>query len=189
MDETTVARLARRAKGGDGKAFAELYRAFAPRVFGLCRRMLGTPDRAEDAMSEVFLRVRKAMNGYDESLPFSRWVLSVAGHLCVDRLRRRGVERRIFPEEEVELRKAAAPGPTPLRELADREERETLKDAVKSLPEKYRMPVVLRYYGDLTYNEIGEALALPRSHVATLLFRARQELRRALRGKIEGGES
>jgi len=52
--------------------------------------------------------------------------------------------------------------------------------AIEALPERYRAPLLLRYYADMSYEEIGASLRLPRSQVATLIFRAKKELRRKL---------
>src|SRR3972149_2301380 len=94
MEGGTLDAVVKRACAGDDDAFAELYRQFRRRVFGLCQHFLG-PAAAEDASSEVFLRAKRAMSSYDSALPFQRWGLRIAAHHCVDQLRRRrGGERR-----------------------------------------------------------------------------------------------
>ena len=169
-----------RARTGDREAFAEIYRLFHRRVYGLCRRLLGSVEGAQDAASEVFLRVQREMNSYDAARPFPAWLLSIASHHCLDQLRRRHLERRLFEVEEREEPIHAAPGPGALDGLLLRERREAVLAAVEALPERYRVPLALRYERDLCYDEIAAELGLNRNHVATLLFRAKQELRRAL---------
>jgi len=61
-----------------------------------------------------------------------------------------------------------------------KEERLDVRDAIARLPENYRLPLVLRYYSELSYEEIAQQLDLQRNHVAALIFRAKQELRRKL---------
>jgi RNA polymerase sigma-70 factor (ECF subfamily) len=61
-----------------------------------------------------------------------------------------------------------------------KEERAQVRNAVASLPDKYRLPLTLRYYSELSYDEIAEQLELERNHVAALIFRAKQQLRRKL---------
>lgn len=95
--------IVERACQGDTEALAEIYRRFSPRVLGLCRHMLGSNEAAEDAMSEVFLRVQRATASYNGSVPFLSWLYSIASHHCVDLLRRRQVERRFVVEEDSEL--------------------------------------------------------------------------------------
>lgn len=182
MKEAPLDAVVERARAGDEDAFAELYRQFCGRVFGMCQKFLGWAA-AEDATSEVFLRAKRAMSSYDSALPFQRWVLSIAAHHCVDVLRRRRVEQRLFEPEVVEDRGPAGPEPSPLGALLTAEERGVVRGAVDSLPERLRFPLVLRYYSDLSYDQIAATLGLKRNHVATLLFRGKQELRRALARK------
>ncbi len=160
---------------------ADLYREHHPRVLGLCRYLLGSPEEAEDAASEVFLRLPQAMRTYDPSKPFSRWLSSVTSHYCVDLLRRRQSESRVLAPENPEAPEAAAVGATPLEELLSTEEQESVREAIAALPENYRLPLVMRYYNDLDYSEISQTLGLTRGHVATLIFRAKVELRHLLR--------
>lgn len=181
MDEEALEGVLRRARGGDAEAYSELYRQFSRRVFGLCRHLLGSPAAAEDATSEVFLRAQRAMKSYDTTLPFPRWLLSIASHYCVDQLRRRRVEQRLFDPAEVEAAEAPAGEPaSPLADLVAAEQHQAVRAAVEDLPERYRLPLVLRYYSELSYEQIAGVLGLNRNHVATLIFRAKQELRRAL---------
>jgi RNA polymerase sigma-70 factor (ECF subfamily) len=180
MDEAILAGALSRAREGDPGAFGEIYEAFAGRVLGLCRRLLRSPEEAEDAASEVFLKAHQAMESYDRQRPFANWLLSIASHHCVDRLRRRGVERRLFEAVPVEEREPAGGGPGPLGRYVSAEESATVRRAVEALPESYRVPLVLRYYGDMGYEEIATALGLTRGNVAVLLHRARKKLREAL---------
>ena len=69
---------------------------------------------------------------------------------------------------------------SPLQALLARERGRELRRAVAALPAKYRVPLVLAYFNDLGYAEIGELLGIERGHVAVLVFRARQQLRRTL---------
>jgi len=182
MEGGTLDAVVKRACAGDDDAFAELYRQFRRRVFGLCQHFLGFVA-AEDASSEVFLRAKRAMSSYDSALPFQRWVLSIAAHHCVDQLRRRRVEQRLFDPGAVEDAEPAGAEPSPLGALLTAEERGAVRAAVERLPERLRLPLVLRYYSELSYEQIAATLGLKRNHVATLIFRGKKELRRALARK------
>lgn len=186
MDESALQPLLAQARGGDAEAFGELYRLFARRVFGLCRHLLVSHEAAEDATSEVFLRAQRAMKTYDSALPFPRWLFSIAGHHCVDQLRRRRVERRLFEVPEEDAPEVAAGTESPLAEFLGGERRDAVRAAIAALPERYRLPLVLRYFSDMSYDQIAGALGLNRNHVATLIFRAKKELRQALQ---PGGKS
>src|ERR1700693_125152 len=105
-----------RARGKDADALGEIYRRFVRRVFGLCRYMLTSREGAEDATSEVFLKLQRSVESYDGSIPFSRWLLRVAGNQCIDALRSRQRGRRVIAEVEdgAAVIEAAGSEPSPL---------------------------------------------------------------------------
>jgi RNA polymerase sigma-70 factor (ECF subfamily) len=86
----------------------------------------------------------------------------------------------IVEVEDDRISQAPSSELSPLGAVLRTEERVQVRDAIARLPVKYRVPLVLRYYSDLSYDEIAQQLSLPRNHVATLIFRAKQELRRKL---------
>jgi RNA polymerase sigma-70 factor (ECF subfamily) len=146
----------------------------------VCGYLLGSSDEAKDAASEVFARLPAALNTYDSTRPFSSWLLTVAGHYCIDLLRRRRSEQGVLRPADPEAPEPVTPAASPLQELLSDEERQAVRSAVASLPERYRLPLVLRYYHELSYDEIAQDLEVSRANVATLIFRAKEELRRVL---------
>lgn len=158
--------------------FADIYRMHYRRVFSLCRYLLNSFDGAEDATHEVFLRAQRRLVTYDQSLPFSSWLSGIATNHCIDLLRRRGTEKRIFEMDGSDAVDVAASGNlTPLGELMAAERGHDVRNALSQLPEKYRVPLVLAYYNEMSYDEIAATLGLGRNHVATLIFRGKQQLR------------
>src|SRR5271156_1916071 len=98
MEGPDLESVIERAQGHDAEALGEIYRLHVRRVFGLCRYMLESRESAEDATSEVFLKLQRSIESYDGSIPFPRWLLRVAGNQCIDALRRR--QRRVIVEVE-----------------------------------------------------------------------------------------
>ena len=182
MERLDLESVIERARGHDAEALGEIYRRHVRRVFGLCRYMLDSRERAEDATSEVFLKLQRSIESYDGSIPFLRWLLRVAGNQCIDALRRQRRGRRVIVEVEDGAKVVEAPTaePSPLSTVMKKEERAQVRDAIARLPENYRLPLVLRYYSELSYDEIAQQLDLQRNYVAALIFRAKQELRRKL---------
>ena len=176
MDETELETVLREAQLGSSVAFGQVYGEFSTRVFGLCRKMLGSHAAAEDATSEVFERAYEALDQYDRDRPFDRWILTIASRHCLNRLRRESLEKRLFHDEPVEV-PAVAAASSPLVALENREQRRGLLRAIDALPENYRVPLILKYYGDLSYDEIADHLGTTRNNVAVLLHRAKRELR------------
>jgi RNA polymerase sigma-70 factor (ECF subfamily) len=181
MEGLGLENVIERAQGHDAEALGEIYSRYVRRVFGLCRYMLNSRESAEDATSEVFLKLQRAIDSYDSSIPFPRWLLRVAGNQCIDALRRRQRGLKVFVEVEGGAAVIEASSePSPLGAVISKQERAQVRDTIARLPENYRVPLVLRYYGELSYDEIAQELSLKRNYVAALIFRAKQELRRRL---------
>lgn len=182
MEGLDLQSVIERARGHDAEALGEIYRRYARRVFGLCRYMLKSSENAEDATSEVFLKLQRSIDSYDGSIPFPRWLLRIAGNQCIDVLRRKQRGKRVIAEVEDEdaVIDAVSSEPSPLSVVLNTEEKMHVRDTLDRLPQNYRVPLVLRYYSELSYDEIAQQLGLDRNYVATLIFRAKRELRRRL---------
>jgi len=163
-----------------GLDFESIYEAHYRRVFSLCRYLLNSPDRAEDAAHEVFLRAHAKLDSYNPALPLSTWLLKIASNYCIDVLRRRGTEQRIFNLDPGDSYDPPSVGVSPLAELLAAERGKDIRAALGMLTEKYRVPLVLAYYNELDYDEIGEILGVERTQVAVLIFRGKQQLRQRL---------
>jgi len=171
-----------RARAGDAQALGEVFGAWRPDVLRLCRRLLGDEAAAEDAAADTFLRAQQRLESYDASRAFRPWLLGIAAHRCVDLLRRRSAESRLFEHGAAEGSDLADRGPSPLHQLVRAEERAALLAALDALPARYRVPLVLRHFADLDYAAIGELLGVSRNQVGTLLLRGRRRLRADLGG-------
>ncbi len=163
------------ALAGDEQAFERLVEAYATPVYNLAYRMLGDPAEAEDAAQETFIRVYQRLHTYDPSRKFSSWVLAIASHHCIDRLRRRRLQK-------VSLEDLPPWEPLVSREV-DPEERAVIRDRnarlqalLDRLPPNYRLPLVLHYWYGLSYDEICEITGLSLSALKTRLHRARLKL-------------
>jgi RNA polymerase sigma-70 factor (ECF subfamily) len=179
VDEPAIRARVERARSGDAEAQGELFEAFRADVTRLCQRLLASREDAEDAAHETFVRLRKGLASYDPERPFRRWLLALAAHQAIDRLRRRRREERLFDAaEDVSLH--ADGGESPLAGELRAERRRQVLAAIDALPDRYRAPLVLRYYADLDYAAIGEVLGVDANQVATLLHRGRRRLRGSL---------
>ena len=157
--------------------FEILYKEYYVRVFGLCRRLLNSASLAEDATQEAFMRAYRNFKNYDNSLPFWQWIASIANNHCVDLLRRGSRTQKLFGDEEVELELVESPEEQVLNTLINSEQDRTLAAAITRLPDKYRVPLVLAYFNNASYDQIAVDLSISRNHVGVLLLRAKQQLR------------
>ncbi len=164
--------LVQSALTGDQVAFAELVTRYQSAVYNMASRMLGDPTEAEDAAQEVFVRAWNQLHTFQIDRRFSTWLLSIASHHCIDMLRRR---KPSAPLDGVALY-VQSDEPEPDELVLRDEQREMVQGLINALPEKYRAVTLLRYYGDLSYDEIAKATGLSESAVKTQLHRARRML-------------
>jgi RNA polymerase sigma-70 factor, ECF subfamily len=168
--------LVRRVLSKDRDAFALLVDKYKAAVYNHCYRRLHSPEEAEDAAQEVFLRAYNQMHTYQFGRRFSSWLLSIAAHYCIDLLRRR---RPVVDLESIAFWKSSDQ-PEP-EELAMTEEtRDEVRELLRKLPDKYASVVALRYWQDMSYQEIAEVTNLSVGTVKTRLFRARELLAKEL---------
>jgi len=161
------------ARRGDQDAFAKLVAAYQTPVYNLAYRMLGSAAEAEDATQETFLRVYTRIDTYDPARKFSSWILSIASHHCVDRLRRRH-ESSLSMEDIMGWRWVPDDRPRPEERLESAERSREMRRILDALPSQYRLVVVLRYWYDMSYEEIADVTESTISAVKSRLHRARQ---------------
>ena len=162
---------------GDRAAFGQLMHRYAGAVYNLTYRMLGSAEDAEDASQEIFLRAYTRLASFDRQRRFSTWLLSVGSNYCIDRLRRRRFSWLTLDDAAFAL-PSKERGPE--RIALDHEQQAIVQRALQQLPENYRMVTVLRYWSDLSYEEIANVTGLPESTIKTRLHRARHMLAKAL---------
>jgi RNA polymerase sigma-70 factor (ECF subfamily) len=166
-DATLLRRTARR----DEPAFALLVRRYEARFYRVAHRMLGDDGDAEDAVQLAFLRVFLKAGEYREAFAGSTWLYRVLTNVCIDAWRKRRHERR------------AAESVAPPREARHASDRLDLEVALARLPTEARTILLLRYAEDLPYGEIARVRGVTINTVKTQLRRAKQSMRRHLRGE------
>lgn len=183
IEPTSDAKLVELILNDDSNAFAQLVATFHRRVYSIAYRMVGNAAEAEDLCQEIFLRVYQNLARYDPSLPLSPWICRVASNTTINYLKRRSLKtvplQITIGDEEIE-RPIADSQPTPEQAMINRKRNKQLQEAILSLPENYRLAFTLKYVENLTAEEIGEIMNIPRNTIKTWLVRARE----ALRGKL-----
>jgi RNA polymerase sigma-70 factor, ECF subfamily len=179
MSAAELAEVLTQVRAGDAEAWGELYRQYAPAIFRFCRRALPTREDAEDATTEIFMKVRQKLGMYDASRPFTAWLYKVASNHCWDLLRRRRV-RQDLETGDLETLPLEHPDPNQLEQLQAQHSSKEVRAGLEKLPDRARMALVLRYYAEMSYEEIADTLGVRRPFVGVLLLRARHQLREAL---------
>lgn len=165
------------ARQGDKSAFGRLIEAYQGPVYNLAYRMLGNRGEAEEAAQEAFIRAYTRLDTYDPSRKFSTWMLSITSNYCIDLLRKR---RALL----LSLDQPLPPHPAlmsdrdenPEAQTSDSEREQMVQALLEHLPEDYRQAVVLRYWYDLSYEEIAGVMDTTVSAIKSRLFRARRQL-------------
>jgi RNA polymerase sigma-70 factor (ECF subfamily) len=165
----------KKALQGDDTSFGFLVELYQKPVFSLCYRMLGNSNDAEDAAQESFIRAYQNLKKYDPNRSFATWLLSIAAHYCIDRIRKKyvpTVSTDVIPTEII----ADQHAPNPELEFRMQEKQAVVQKLLKDLSPTDRAAIVLRYWHEYSEVEIAETLDLSVSAVKSRLYRSRQAL-------------
>ena len=179
--------LMERVAEGDAEAFGVLVGLHQHAVIGTCAKMLGNIDDAHDLAQQVFLRVWKSAPRYQPTARFTTWLFTITRNLVFNHTRSTGrasfvsIDAEGDGENEASRQvHEAASTTTPSDDALELELIGAIDEAIQRLPESQRLAVILRRYEDMTYEEIAETLDSSVSAIKSLLFRARNELRKHL---------
>jgi RNA polymerase sigma-70 factor, ECF subfamily len=184
LDEGTLspsdAELIERCLRKDNSAWEQIVARFRRKVFHIAYKFTGRHDDAEDLTQEIFLKVFRSLEKFNQDADFSTWLSSVARNYCIDHYRANKREREVVVEDLVAFDLAPASSGNPHRALEDRDRRSFLRRGLDLLPDKLREAVILRDLQGLSYQEMAERLRLPEGTVKSRINRGREELSRLL---------
>jgi RNA polymerase sigma-70 factor, ECF subfamily len=175
--------LVRKSVMGDRASFEELVRRTARLVFSRVFLEVGDVHRAEDLVQETFFIAWKSIRQVTEASGFRSWLFTIAHSVVVDAARRDSRKKRASPKNREDADvigtiAAAEPGPGAAAER--NEEQEKVLSVLRSLPEEYREPLMLRYIGGADYQTIGQQLGLTNGSLRGMLSRGLSMLRSRL---------
>lgn len=179
--ERTDGVLVGQALAGDERAFESLVHRYDAMIFACIYRYLGDYDQACDELQEVWLQLYRCLPKLDTSEPLGPWLFRVARNRCLDALRSRRRRRTLyFSALEQQADEA---NPLPLASLPDfhilpeelaehHELQHALQQAIYALPPKFRTLVLLRYAGQMSFDEIGQVLQIRATTAKAYFYRA-----------------
>lgn len=177
-------------KHGDQKAYAELLHRYRESVYFTMLRMCNNKDDAEDLTIEAFGRAFKRLDQYTPTYAFSTWLFKIASNNAIDFLRNKkksssfSLDTRMENDEGQEFSKnIKSQTLDPEENIIKKQKVEMLRDVVEKLKPRYRELVKMRYYEELSYEEIAGKLDLPVGTVKAQLFRAREFLYNILKNQ------
>ncbi len=166
---------------GDQYAFNDLVTDYERSVYNLAYRMLGDRTEAEDATQEAFIRAYHNLQRYDPARPFKTWLLSITSHYCIDIIRKRRMSLLSFDDLlPGQMMNATDHGNVEDR-VVEHESVAAIQRMLSQLRPDDRAIIILRYWNDMSYEDIAEVLDATVSVVKSRLFRARQALANRVR--------
>ena len=171
MDRNEQAELVARARAGDGAAFGALVEPARSRAWSVCLRITGQQSDAEDALQDALTSAWQNLDKFREDAAFSTWLYRIASNASLSLVRK----RRDTPTD-FEDRDWVSSDPTTAVDNIDRVQR-----ALADIPHSFRAVLVLREYGDLSYQEIADTLGISIQTVKSRLNRARNAVAERLR--------
>lgn len=178
---------------GDQKAYAELMGRYHDSVYFMLLKMVNNKDDADDLTIEAFGKAFKRLSQYTPNYAFSTWLFKIASNNCIDFIRRKkmvtfSIDRTFENDEGGEMNMdLKASGLNPEENIIKKQKSKHMHEIVDKLKPRYRVLVEMRYFEELSYEEIAEKLELPLGTVKAQLFRAREFLANILKnteGKI-----
>jgi RNA polymerase sigma-70 factor (ECF subfamily) len=168
--------LMKQVQRGDMYAFQELIRRYQKKVFRVISTYLRNPDDAMEVLQDTFLKVYTARHTWESRYSFAGWLYRIAINASIDRYRRSDRGRTTSLEEMMETTPHQSLGgntaATPVDGLRAGERRRILEAAVRGLPDRQREVVSLRYFGEMSLEEVARALGCPLGTVKSNLHKA-----------------
>ena len=176
----TDERLVALMREGHDWAFEALFNRYQPRLLAFCRRMVGSPQDAEDVLQEVFAAAHAAILADDRPIHAGPWLYRIARNRSMNHLRRRGPAADGIDSMDVHPHEN---GTSTLERVQQREELRAIIADVHELPKTQRTALVLREVDDLTYGDIAQTMGKSLPSVKSLLIRARTSLAESSAGR------
>lgn len=180
-------KLVANAKKGDAKAFEKLESKYRKSVYYMLLKMVKNPDDAEDLTQEAFAKAFVSIHKFDSKYAFSTWLFRIATNNCIDFIRKKrvstvSIDQPIEGDDGSSMRfDVRDHNLDPNQTMLKKQRKQYLAKAIDRLPEKYRTLVDLRYFQELSYEEVANELQIPLGTVKAQLFRARELLSQELK--------
>ena len=174
---------------GDEKAYSDLLKIYREPLYLMLLKMTNDPVEADDLTIEAFSKAFRSLHQYSPTHAFSTWLFTIASNNGIDFIRKKRLEtvsiNKLYKQsddDETEIQIASS-GPTPEEKVITEQRIKIMRQAVQLLKPRYRRLVEMRYFDELSYEEISEKMDLPLGTVKAQLFRARDLLYNILKDR------
>lgn len=185
--QLTDEELAKGVQGGETYMFAEIVERYEDKIMRYARRFLYNVPDAEDSVQEVFIKAYTNIKSFDAARRFSPWLYRIAHNEFLNAIRKKYHDPLPFFDPDTLIPHPIAPEETD-KIVKDKELKELMSSNLNKLPAKYREPLVLYYFEDLSYQEISDIMQIPVSTIGVRINRAKQTLRKNLLNSQEAYE-
>lgn len=175
-DPMVIERLVDRCREGDALAWESLVRRFQGRIFGLAFFYVKDHEEARDMAQEVFVRVYRGLEGFQNGQAFVPWMIALARNCCIDHLRRRNVRANLSENLPDHGEDPPHPGPSPYLSLEQSTRKKMLYQALDRMSPQSREMILLKEIQGLKLQDVADLLAIPLGTAKSRSGRARQEL-------------
>ena len=181
----------RATKGKDQQAFSDLMEKYKDPIYYMLLKMVNNNDDAEDLTLEAFGKAFNRINQYTPNFAFSTWLFKIATNNCIDFLRKKkknvmSIDNRVSNKDGEEyMFEIKSEGMTPEQIAMNDQKIQLMRQYVKKLKPRYQTLVEMRYFKEVSYDEISEEMKLPLGTVKAQLFRAREFLYNIMKHSIE----
>ena len=158
---------------GDPTAFNALFRKHQRRIYALCYHILGNAEDAEDACQEAFVKAHRGLRSFRGESQFLTWLTRIAVNVCRSETRRFW-RRNVGSIDDPNVRVPMEAGRDVSEEFALDAERAEVRRIIASLPERFRIALVLRHFEEFSYEEIAQTMGWTVPQTKATIFRARQ---------------
>lgn len=161
--------LAEQAKT-DEEAFSKLYEKYLPQIFGYVARRLGNRAEAEDLVSNIFLRVLENIKSFNPAKSnFKSWLYTITTRMMIDYFRTHS-NKKSEAIEKAEM--FTDPAGNPREKAEQAEDRAKVHEVIKKLPERHQKVILLKYFSDLSIEDIAEILGVTKNNASVIIHRA-----------------
>jgi RNA polymerase sigma-70 factor (ECF subfamily) len=187
-------RLVERAQKGDRDAFRELVEMYQRKVYSICYGMLKNPDDSLDVSQEVFVKVYRNIDKFNQQSSFYTWLYRITVNMCIDHIRKNQRVKKVEYDDGISREGDASEdymlpsklGLNPDKVYGRKELREKMLEALESLSEKHRTILIMREIDGLSYEEIADVLNISKGTVMSRLFHARKYFQDAIAEYLGG---
>ncbi|RZB29634.1 MAG: RNA polymerase sigma-70 factor, ECF subfamily [Desulfobacteraceae bacterium Eth-SRB1] len=163
--------------------FYYLMKKYEPRILRYIKRLTNiSQDESADILQEIFIKVYRNLNGFNQKLKFSSWIYRIAHNEIINQYHKRKsysamINLNIKDDDVNNMAELVCDTFDVQDDYIFRENTEKVREALKDLPDKYREILILRFLEDKSYDEISHILRKPAGTVATLINRAKSKFR------------